>query len=182
MELVRHPVTCRALGELDMVDMTNSKEGIVPDLETIFYAGLVHRWHTNPRLAGTVDRLDGHQARVARIIIALWPDASRDLILAALTHDDGEYITGDVPAPAGKTPAQVIAELKAWRSVWGREWPGRDWPDLDPLDKRRLHFADKLDAFQWAEHHAPEHVMMAEEWVRAHNWLLDEAEELGVAI
>jgi hypothetical protein len=56
-------------------------------LERIFHAGLTRRWHTNAHLNGTCDRLDGHQARVARIILALWPDASRTP-MAEMLNDD----------------------------------------------------------------------------------------------
>lgn len=53
------------------------------DINRIFMAGLTTRWHTNPHLAQSCDRIDGHQGRVARLAIAIWPDASRDLIVAA---------------------------------------------------------------------------------------------------
>lgn len=36
------------------------------NITDIFRAGLVRRWHCNPDLAHTVDRIDGHGARVAR--------------------------------------------------------------------------------------------------------------------
>ena len=144
------------------------------NLERIFHAGLTTRWHTNPWLAQTCDRLDGHQGRVARIILALWPDASRDLIIAALTHDDGEYITGDIPATFGKTDDQASCEAAAYITIWGDKFPR-----LSEEDGAKLHFADKLDAYQWAYHHAP-HLMDKPEWRYA--WAHIEAMAAGLGV
>lgn len=143
-------------------------------LERIFHAGLTRRWHTNAHLNGTCDQLDGHQARVARIILALWPDASHELLIAALTHDDGEYITGDIPAPFGKTDDQASYEAAAYIIIWGDKFPR-----LSEEDGAKLHLADKLDAYQWAEHHAP-HTMDRPEWVEA--WEQIKAMALGLGV
>lgn len=145
-------------------------------LERIFYAGLTTRWHTNAHLSGTCDRLDGHQGRVARIILALWPDASRELLIAALTHDDGEWITGDIPATFGKTPEQASHEAAAYITIWGEKFPR-----LSEKDGAKLHFADKLDAYQWAYHHAP-HIMHNPEWAEAWGQIEAMAAGLGVEV
>jgi len=145
-------------------------------LERIFHAGLTTRWHTNPWLAQTCDRIDGHQARVARIILALWPDASRELLIAALTHDDGEYITGDIPATFFKTYNQRAYEAAAYITIWGDKFPRLPDGDAD-----KLHFADKLDAYQWAYHHAP-HIMGKPEWCEAWAHIEEMAAWLGVEV
>ena len=154
----------------------NTKQGntITRHLERIFHAGLTRRWHTNAHLSGTCDRLDGHQARVARIIMALWPDASRELLIAALTHDDGEYITGDIPATLFKTDDQRAYEAAAYITIWGDKFPS-----LSEEDGAKLHFADKLDAYQWAYHHAP-HLMGKPEWREA--WAQIESMALGLGV
>ena len=129
----------------------------MPDLRAIWNAGRVLRWHTHPHLAGSGDRLDGHHARVARIILALHPDPSAELLRAALTHDDGESVTGD--RPRGNMCIECsnceIAECEAL-------WDGA--PDLnDTADDLWLAMADSLDAYLWAKHHAPQ-IMSAPEW------------------
>ena len=126
-----------------MTNMTN--------IYRIFMAGLTTRWHTNPWLAQTHDRIDGHQGRVARLILALWPDASRDLIVAALTHDDGESITGDIPYQRGKTTDQENAETAARIIIWCRRHSMLSFEDA-----ARLRFCDRLDAAMWMLHHAPQ--------------------------
>ena len=145
------------------------------DIQRVFYAGLTNRWHTNPWLAQTCDRLDGHQGRVARLILALWPDASRDLLIAALTHDDGESVTGDIPATMLKTADQRGAETLAQNEIWGTGFQLLAW-----YERERLNLADKLDAYMWAEHHQPREVMTREEWSDAWHEISTLSVELGV--
>ena len=145
------------------------------DIQRVFYAGLTTRWHTNPHLAQTCDRLDGHQGRVARLILALFPDASRDLLIAALTHDDGESVTGDIPATTIKTVEQVAAERMAQDEIWGS-----GFQLLARYERDRLRLADKLDAYMWAEHHAPSVVLDNDEWSKAWQEIVKLAVELGV--
>lgn len=147
------------------------------NLLSIFRAGFVRRWHANPDLCHTVDRIDGHSARVARTIVKLWPDSSRNIILAALTHDDGESVTGDIPWTYTKTPEQLQAEKEARDKLW----PDLRRNLLTGLEQRRLKFADRLDAYLWARHHAP-HILGDSDWRDARNWLLDEADALGVKV
>lgn len=118
-----------------------------------FRAGCVHRWHTNPWLASTGDRIDGHSARVARVLIAWHPAPSLPLIREALIHDDGEHVVGDIP---GHRKALVVSgsgremEADAVTAIWGAG------PALSDADADWLRFADKLDALIWAwHHHAP---------------------------
>jgi hypothetical protein len=46
---------------------------------------------------------------------------------------------------------------------------GIDMP-LSALDRARLKYLDRLDAYLWAEHHAP-HLMEWDEWQAASKWL-----------
>ena len=123
-------------------------------LRRIFHAGRVRRWHTNPVLSRTDDYLDGHHARVARIILALHPNPSIHLITAALTHDDGESETGDMPAPfKNSLPDPIRAALDTWEAS-GRQVVWCEAPhDLSVDDAAWLKLADRLDAYMWARHH-----------------------------
>lgn len=150
------------------------------DLMAIFRAGFVRRWHTSPDLAHTCDRIDGHSARVARIILALHPDPSVDLLRTALIHDDGESVAGDVKAPtkdAFPVIAHALAEMEVQASValWGSV--AYD-DDPQPHGREWLKFADRLDAYMWAQHHAP-HVMGRDGWPEAREWLEAQAISLG---
>jgi hypothetical protein len=147
----------------------------VVGINPIYTSGSVTLWHTNPDLAQTVDTLAGHGGRVARIIIKLWPDSSVALLHWALVHDDGESVVGDVPAPA--KGATVIHEQE--RAALDRIWPGL--PDLTPDEYERLRFADRLDAYMWAKHHAP-HVLDGDGWPECRHRLFVQAEARGVAV
>jgi hypothetical protein len=144
-----------------------------------FYAGAVHRWHTNPWLAGTSDRVDGHAARVARIILMWHPSPSVNLIGAALIHDDGEHAVGDIKAPF-KTmrpdiaEALAVAEAHAAGDIWGCDAARI----ADGDDIRWMIMADKLDAYMWAAHHgAP---MDRDGWPEEREVLAIMADGLGV--
>ncbi|WP_165775071.1 hypothetical protein [Mameliella alba] len=147
-----------------------------PDLKAIFRAGFVRRWHTNPDLAHTVDRIDGHSARVARIIMALHPSPPLELIRAALIHDDGESVIGDIPGPAKERMTDsgwslAPIEGAALHEVWGAfEKPRQD-------ERIWLWFADRLDAYMWAAHHAP-HVLNGDGWPEARRELMEAVSRL----
>ena len=121
----------------------------------IFRAGRVRRWHANPDLADTDDRIDGHSGRVARIILLLHPNPSIELMRMPLTHDDGESVTGDIPALfKRKMPDDVldyflIKEHQTRHDLFGLT------PYSEPNDVKWLKLADLIDAYQWMMHHKP---------------------------
>ena len=106
----------RCFSHYRMHQMTNLSE--------IFKAGRVRRWHQNPDLSDTHDYNDGHAGRVARIILALHENPSKRLIIAALQHDDGEFVAGDISGPV-KRENQVFVgvlntiEAKFRADLWG---------------------------------------------------------------
>jgi len=149
------------------------------ELWRIFYAGCVHRWHANPHLAGTADRTDGHSARVARIIANLHPSPSAALLMAALRHDDGEAVVGDVSGEAKRQYPTLAAMLDAIEerhiiALWGVH------SDLTVTEAAWLKFADRLDAWMWAKHHrAP---MDGDGWPEAWARLEKMAAGLGIPL
>jgi hypothetical protein len=143
-----------------------------------FRAGFVRRWHCNPELSHTADRIDGHSGRVARIVLMLHPDPTVRLLKAALIHDDGESVIGDVKAPSKDANPQMAlwlseAETAAREGIWG------DDDALTESEHDWLKFADRLDAYMWANFHAP-HVMGDDGWPDAREWLLGQAYILNV--
>lgn len=116
------------------------------------------RWHTNPHLAHVGQNLADHSWGVAQIIMQLHPNPSRELIGAALMHDAGEHVVGDVPGPAKKRfPAAAAAwaaieKVEAERLMPG--WLVEALPNLSEEDRKWLSLADGLEALIWAEHYA----------------------------
>lgn len=150
-----------------------------PSLTAVFSAARVTRWHTHPRLSLTHDPLDGHQGRVARIIMALHPAPSAQLLMAALTHDDGEKATCDMSGPNKESlPPELVEALEeaaqeAREALWGNvhinvTGENADW----------LKLADRIDAFMWCGFHAAEELDKPE-WRRARQWIFDASAKLG---
>lgn len=145
-----------------------------------FRAGFVRRWHTHPDLAHTNDPIDGHSGRVARIILMLHPNPSIGLIRQALIHDDGESVTGDVGSTTKRLNPEwsnALADMET--TVRVEIWGWGDTITLSSEDFLWLKFADKLDAYMWAKHHAP-HVLSGDGWPRALEWLVATAIDFDV--
>lgn len=119
------------------------------------------RWHTHPRMAGTGDRLDGHHGRVAQIILQFHRNPSVDLLRAALTHDVGEMIVGDIPSGM-KRDMPDVAERHARVESVSRDTIAGAFPDLSANDETCLRWADRYDAYLWAQHNGED--MQSKEW------------------
>jgi 5'-deoxynucleotidase YfbR-like HD superfamily hydrolase len=112
-------------------------------LEALRAAGVVARYHQyGPHLAQSVA---AHSWGVATLALHLWPDCSRELLIACIMHDVGEYATGDIPAPTKwqmtKSMVQDI-ELMEEQAVT-RAWPYM--PVLSLTDVQRLKWCDSLE-------------------------------------
>jgi hypothetical protein len=84
-----------------------------PPAPSPWLAGSTHRWHTNPIFATTCDRVDGHSARVAILILQFWPAASAELLKSAIVHDLGENSVGDLASPVKRKNPDLYAALEA---------------------------------------------------------------------
>ena len=135
-----------------------------------WYATLTPRWHAGnsaPWLARSGDTVGAHGARMAVLARRLWADASPALIWACIAHDLGEMATGDAPLTAKSDP-----ELKATLN----RLEVKALADmgiviaLSRLDRDRLKYLDRLDAYLWAGLHAP-HLLDRDEWRQAKTWL-----------
>ena len=131
----------------------------------LWLSGRVMRWHTHPRMAGTGDRLDGHHARVAQIILQFHHDPSVDLLRAALTHDAGEMDVGDIPSGMKRDMPDVAERLARVEAV-SRDTIAGTFPDLSESGQTWLRWADRLDAYLFAQHMGMD--MTATEWRLAH--------------
>jgi hypothetical protein len=104
---------------------------------------------------------------MAILALHLWPDASRDLLIACLTHD-----LGDIPWPAKNASPYLKQELDAM-GVEALDEMGMCFPLEKPGDNRRLKYLDRLDAYLWAMHHKPK-LRKRKEWRKARDWLREE--------
>lgn len=143
----------------------------------------VMRWHasTSRALQRSGDTTDAHAARMARMALWLWPDASRELLAAIVCHDTAEGGpggTGDVPGPS-KHGAYGAAVLERQRGLDESRGVERLMSALDGHGAIRLHFLDRLDAYRFAAAVAPWE-LGDDGWPEARAWLLLRSDRLGV--
>ena len=123
----------------------------------IWLSGLVRRWHSNPDLAHTAQTNAQHQWGCAILAIHLFPDNHRVLV-AAITHDVAEMGVGDVAGPAKQRDPVLRAAIEAAESA--------NFLALELIEPRKspeLSLIDRLEAYLWAERHAP-HTMVGDGW------------------
>lgn len=104
----------------------------------------VRRWHTCPmRCEQTVA---DHTARMMQILVVVWPDVSREALIAALHHDVGEFWTGDIPSPVKKRLDENMSEkMHSVEAEFVREVFTFDLEELAPEDQERIAFADLME-------------------------------------
>ncbi|WP_299647952.1 hypothetical protein [uncultured Jannaschia sp.] len=126
------------------------------DLDAIFRAGRTRRWHANAEMVDTCDFTDGHGGRVARLICALVPEPSAALLKAALAHDDGEQLVGDVPGDfkaANPGFARQLEDIERRERL--RLWGVCPILPLSERERQLLKLCDRLDALMWVAWHRP---------------------------
>ena len=144
---------------------------------TAYRSTMVRRWHTNPHLSHTVDPVGYHGARMAVMAITFWPGNS-ELLEACITHDLGEYVSGDAPWLAKQYPPLKDA-LDDVADAWSAD-NGLDMHlGLGVENAKRLKFLDRADAYLWMLHHA-RRLRNNADWVDQRQWLTYEAIYLGV--
>lgn len=107
----------------------------------------VLRWHTvNPRLPQSVGE---HSAGVGLILVRLFNGAPPGRLLqAALVHDIGECVLGDIPAPTKKALTDEARDGAHQLERDAVHWLGFDDAEhlcSEPFEARMLKFADVLE-------------------------------------
>jgi len=80
-------------------------------------AGAVKRYHTC-RMSRQQD-LAAHTHGVLMLVLQVYPECSKRLMIAALHHDLPELITGDIPAPAKRNSATLSVHLEEMEKATG---------------------------------------------------------------
>lgn len=115
--------------------------------------GSVMRYHTHGDTY-LVQSVADHTWRVQVILLHLWPDASRDLLMAALYHDVAECFTGDIPAPVKRIPG-IMEEIKKLEMELETSLGVNI--NLPLADSLRLKVSDKLELIRWCRMHNHNH-------------------------
>jgi 5'-deoxynucleotidase YfbR-like HD superfamily hydrolase len=135
---------------------------------TPYLATMVMRWHTHPHLSQTNDPVGYHSGRMAILGLDFF-GIDGDLLAACLTHDLGEYATGDVPfgSPIKNEHHERIARMQMGMNKGDHDNP-------------RVKFLDLLDSYLWARHHAPA-LMVRGDWKKQLLTIQDTADRLDVS-
>jgi len=146
-----------------------------PDL---YQTGFVQRWHTHTLLARLGQTLGHHQWGVATIIGQLHPEPSAGLILAALWHDVGEKVSGDMPYGAKRGNPSLSHALKQVEEVAHLVLTGVFFVHNDE-DEMWISMADRLEAYLYVQTFHP-HLLNTDEWRECMDDVMRMAEKLGV--
>ena len=114
-------------------------------LRTIREAGAIKRYHTARTIA--CETVAEHSFNVVNLILVLTEgQASRELILAALTHDMGELAVGDIPSPIKRAmPEEVHSEIERREQQAVLAMHPQVFMELSAEEEHILSLADKLD-------------------------------------
>ena len=107
-------------------------------IRTILQAGNVTRFHNS--IGMDKQKNSEHQWETALVLQHIYPNCSKELLLAALTHDSAEYHTGDIPFPI----KQASPELKVTLDKLEEEWEKQHgvYFELNDEEKYFLKIAD----------------------------------------
>ena len=120
-------------------------------LATVWDAQFLLRYHT---VANQSERqpVGAHSYAVSVLIDQLWPDSTKQLIIAALYHDVPEIILGDIPATAKWAYPEIQQAFeKAEKKVF--DDLGLIFV-LSPEEKLRLKMADMLELVLYTHRHS----------------------------
>ncbi len=125
-------------------------------LSQVYRSGQVIRWHQNPEMNRAMQTNADHQWGVAVIIMSEFPDdVSVRLLRAALLHDVGEVVVGDLPGPLKRDPRNTkLVELHTLAETYARNAMGI----MLPRNRREamiLKYADTKEAYMTMLRHNP---------------------------
>lgn len=119
------------------------------NIKEIYESGKVKRYHTAQTLKEQNNA--AHSWGVATIVLWLCPEASANLLKAALLHDTAELFTGDVPAPVKWKHEDIAAALDAAEfEALARMGISTLFTDLTHEEMQYLKFADMAELVLFA--------------------------------
>lgn len=140
----------------------------------VWLSGFVRRWHSNPDMAHTAQTNAQHQWGCAILALKLWPD-DHALLIATITHDVGEVGIGDV---SGLEKSKNPSLKRAIDASESSNFERLGLPQPEKTD--RLKLVDMLEAYMWADRHAP-HILNSDGWPEMKEYIFWLAERLRVS-
>lgn len=150
----------------------------------LYLSGFVRRFHTHQRLGAHGQTTGHHQWGAAALILGLHPNPSRELLAAALTHDVGEFVTGDRPYPFKRLHPEAEACIANYEDGARQDMLGsaNSWiAKLTDRDRQWLELADKLECALYVATVEPA-LLYTSNWVDYLDHVADLAVPLGVVV
>ena len=110
-------------------------------------AGRVVRFHTHDMIRR--ENVAEHTFNMMNILMIITNgNLSQNLIMAALLHDQGEYVTGDIPSPVKRVLLDVDrGTIDSMESNGVNFIHHRGSPELTTWEHKLLKLADNLDGW-----------------------------------
>lgn len=108
-------------------------------------AGNVNRYHQHILLRP--EDVAKHTFNLVNILMIMTDrQVTAKLLMAAMAHDQGEYVTGDIPSPVKHGVSQELrAEINAIEDRAMHDIHGKEWEALSDWEYLLLKTADNLD-------------------------------------
>ena len=146
--------------------------------QDLYRSGFVQRWHTHPTLARLGQTLAHHQWGVTTLIMSLHGRPSVRLLRAALWHDVGEVVYGDVPYSAKESNPELTALLDEAEFQAAFKMTGY-YHHLSADDKLWLAMCDRLEAYLYVKQVQPS-LLQTPDWLDCLAHIKDMAQDLDV--
>lgn len=117
-------------------------------------AGLVRRYSTWPH--SREQSVGEHSWQLARILLTIYPEVRREVLIYTLMHDLGERVAGDIPYPvkANNPPLKKMMDgieesaSLAIHGAWGMRWQSPD--ELTRIELDLVKLAELIEMAEWA--------------------------------
>ena len=120
-----------------------------------YLTGFAQRYSMDPRLARLGQTHSQHQWGVATLLLTLFPDCRKEVLVEALMHDTGEPGVGcDMSSPA-KRRYPEIATAHARAEYIERRQIGTLVEDLTEIEQAQVILCDGLEAYLYVSVVAP---------------------------
>lgn len=151
-----------------------------PKFIDAYLSGYTQRFHTHPELSRYGQSNASHQHGCTLLLLMLWPQASRELILATLTHDLGEFWVGDLAHHFKKAePSLAARHAKIETTQRLAALPAIQRLDLSEKEYEKLKLVDQLEAYMFVKTVRPD-IVLRQRWVELGASICAQARKLGV--
>lgn len=138
-----------SVGIDDIREQVQAVCGTTNQLLLALGGGNVRRYHAAGAAARDLDQNNAeHTWRALVILLYLWPDARREVILAMVYHDTPEFLTGDINAVFKRTNGVVGLEFSKLETAFLVLMGCYEHiPSLTEIERSQLLVSDCLEAY-----------------------------------